>query len=307
VSLEDLGNLGSFVGGTLVIVSLLYVAFQIRQNTLSLGAAAYQESVRAANELGSLLAVHPDLNALFLRGLVDLDSLDAENRGRVSHLFLIALRSWALNRELAAKSLLPPVFSDLYEASSLPFLRSPAGRAWWAEYESNFDPEFRDFVRGRVGSEIGAARAVAQTQPGSDLSTEAQSVAARFAAAWASPELDRFIALLHADVRLLQPVTKPVVGRAAAREEFAKLLAWLPDLRGTVDRTALDGDTLLIAWRLRFTLGRAPYELRIVDRIVVEGGLIREREAYYDSLALMLALLARPSSWLGYWRYRGYV
>ncbi|MBM4267226.1 MAG: nuclear transport factor 2 family protein [Deltaproteobacteria bacterium] len=145
------------------------------------------------------------------------------------------------------------------------------------------------------------------TEPAGGFAAEAESVAARFAAAWASPELDRFIALLHPNVRLLQPVTKPIVGRAAAREEFAKLLAWLPDLRGTVDRTALDRETLLISWRLRFTLGRAPYELRTVDRIVVEGGLIREREAYYDSLALMLALLARPSSWLGYWRYRGYV
>lgn len=132
-------------------------------------------------------------------------------------------------------------------------------------------------------------------------------MAERFAAAWASPRLERFVELLHPDVRLLQPVTRPIVGRQAARAEFARLLAWLPDLCGTVDRTAMHDDTLLIAWRLRFTLGRRPYELRIVDRIVVADGLIREREAYYDSLALMIALLRRPSAWLGYWRYRGYL
>ncbi len=121
------------------------------------------------------------------------------------------------------------------------------------------------------------------------------------------PQLDRFIELLHPDVRLLQPVTTPIVGRQAAREEFARLLAWLPDMRGTVDRTAMREDTLLIAWRLRFTLGTGPYELRIVDRIVVAEALIREREAYYDSLALMIALVRRPSAWAGYWRYRGYL
>ena len=48
-------------------------------------------------------------------------------------------------------------------------------------------------------------------------------------------------------------------------------------------------------------------QARIVDRIVVADGLIREREAYYDSLALMIALLRRPSAWAGYWRYRGYL
>lgn len=132
-------------------------------------------------------------------------------------------------------------------------------------------------------------------------------VADRFAHAWAHPQLDRFIELLHPDVCLLQPVTKPIRGRAAARAEFAKLLAWLTDLRGTVDHTAVCGDVALIAWRLAFTLGGRPFELRIVDRIVVADGLIREREAYYDSLGLMIELLRRPSAWPGYWRYRGYL
>jgi ketosteroid isomerase-like protein len=137
-------------------------------------------------------------------------------------------------------------------------------------------------------------------------STEVHAVIDGFSAAWAHPDLDRFMALLHPDVLLLQPVTKPIRGRAAARAEFAKLLGWLADLRGTVDHTAATGNVALIAWRLAFTLGGKPYELRIVDRLVIEDGLIREREAYYDSLGLMIALLGRPTGWLGYWKYRGF-
>jgi len=116
------------------------------------------------------------------------------------------------------------------------------------------------------------------------------------------------MALLHPQVRLLQPVTPPVLGREKAREEFARLLRWLPDLHGTVDSWAVGSDGhLLIAWRLAFTLGRSAYELRIVDRIVVADGLIREREAYFDSLGFLLATLLRPSAWLGYLRYRAYL
>ena len=127
----------------------------------------------------------------------------------------------------------------------------------------------------------------------------------RFARAWASPRLEGFVDLLHPDVRLLQPVTPPILGREAARREFARLLRWLPDLRGTVDESATDGPVALIAWRLAFCLGGHPFELRIVDRIVVAENLIREREAYYDSLGFMIALLRRPRAWPGYWRYRG--
>jgi hypothetical protein len=134
-----------------------------------------------------------------------------------------------------------------------------------------------------------------------------RAVVEGFTRAWASPALECFMELLHPDVLLLQPVTRPIRGRDAARAEFARLLTWLPDLRGTVDRSAIDGDLALVAWRLAFTLGRQPVELRIVDRIVVADGLIREREAYYDSLGLMIMLLRRPSAWRGYWRYRGYL
>jgi len=136
---------------------------------------------------------------------------------------------------------------------------------------------------------------------------DVQAVIDGFTAAWAHPNLDHFMALLHPDVLLLQPVTKPIHGRDAARVEFAQLLGWLPDLRGTVDHTAATANIALIAWRLAFALGGKPYELRIVDRLVVEDGLIREREAYYDSLGLMIALLGRPSGWLGYWKYRSFL
>ena len=137
--------------------------------------------------------------------------------------------------------------------------------------------------------------------------SDTRAVVEQFTAAWAHPRAEKLVELLHPDCLLLQPVTRPIRGREAARAEFAKLLGWLTDLRGTVDRSAVDGDLALVAWRLHFTLGGAPYELRIVDRLVVEDGLIREREAYYDSLALMLAVLRRPRAWLGYLRYRGYL
>ena len=130
---------------------------------------------------------------------------------------------------------------------------------------------------------------------------DVQQVIDGFTAAWAHPDLERFMALLHPEVRLLQPVVKPIVGATAARTEFARLLDWIPSLRGTVDHHAIDESTALIAGRLVFPLGREPYELRIIDRLVVGDGLIREREAYSDSLGLMMTLLARPSAWLGYW------
>ena len=42
MSLEDLGNIGEFVAAVAVVVSLIYLAVQIRDNTRSLQAASLQ-------------------------------------------------------------------------------------------------------------------------------------------------------------------------------------------------------------------------------------------------------------------------
>jgi len=42
MSLEDLGNIGEFVAAVSVVVSLIYLAVQIRQNTRSVRASTYQ-------------------------------------------------------------------------------------------------------------------------------------------------------------------------------------------------------------------------------------------------------------------------
>ena len=138
-----------------------------------------------------------------------------------------------------------------------------------------------------------------------DPSANTTELAQKFARAWTAPNPDRFAALLHPQCRLLQPATKPILGSDAARGEFERLIRWLPDIRGEVDRTYADESTLVIVWRLSFRLGGQPFELRIVDRIVMADGLIREREAYYDSLRFMWTLMRRPSAWFGYLRYLG--
>lgn len=146
----------------------------------------------------------------------------------------------------------------------------------------------------------------ATTMP-ADGSADLATIAARFTEVWARPDPDRLVALLDPGVRLLQPVTSELRGKEAARRDFARLLRWLPDLHGVIDSSAGSGDTLLVAWHLRFTLARRPRSISIVDRIVVRGGLIVEREAYFDSLRFFLMVLASPSEWLGYARYRGFL
>jgi ketosteroid isomerase-like protein len=138
-----------------------------------------------------------------------------------------------------------------------------------------------------------------------DETDATRAMARLFEKAWARPRVDDFMALLHPDVVLEQPVTPTIRGIEAARRDFARLLQWLPEAVGTVHGWAASGDTLFVEWVLRARLGGAPLEVPMVDRIVVRDALIVHRTAFFDSARVMRAVSTRPSSWTGFLRYRG--
>ena len=130
-------------------------------------------------------------------------------------------------------------------------------------------------------------------------SSGVEDVARAFARTWANPNIDRFMELFHRDVRLTQPLSPLIVGKSAARREFERMFRLFPDLHGEVDHWGAERDHVMIAWRLRTTIGRGIYEWRIADHLRVEDGLIIERDALYDSIALMTRILrSGPSAWV---------
>ena len=124
-----------------------------------------------------------------------------------------------------------------------------------------------------------------------------------FAEGWANPVdpdsfCDHFDPWLHDDVRMIQPSIRPMVGKRAFREEFARpLFDLVPDLRGTVENWASAGDVVYIELRLEGTVGGRPLRMRSCDRIILRDGKAVERLAYIDATPLVQAVLRSPRSW----------
>jgi hypothetical protein len=75
MTLEDLGNIGEFVAAVGVIVSLIYLAIQIRRNTGSVRAATFQNVSKAWQDWMYSLS-EGDTFPLFYRGCFDPTSLN---------------------------------------------------------------------------------------------------------------------------------------------------------------------------------------------------------------------------------------
>jgi ketosteroid isomerase-like protein len=126
---------------------------------------------------------------------------------------------------------------------------------------------------------------------------------AMFADGWANPVdadsfCDHFDPWLDDEVRMIQPSIRPMVGKHAFREEFARpLFDLVPDLHGTVDGWSATGDVAYIELRLEGTVGRRKFTMHTCDRVKIRDGRAVERFAYLDAAPLIKAVLASPRSW----------
>jgi ketosteroid isomerase-like protein len=126
---------------------------------------------------------------------------------------------------------------------------------------------------------------------------------AAFIEGWQAPAsadafADHFEAWFDPHIRLIQPQLGTLVGRQAFRNRFARpLFTLIPDLHGQVERFAVGLDSAYVELRLYGTLGGRPITWRVCDRATLRDGVVIERESYFNPLPLMLAILARPSSW----------
>lgn len=150
--LEALGNLGDFVGGIAVIVTLLYLAIQVRQNSQMLRANALAASSAANISFNHLLGSDPATARVYQLGLESFTSLSEEEQRQFVHLLrglftvyqhvfqqyeggLVDENIWLHDRE-AARGIL-----------GLPHVA-----VWWERRKTAFTPTFVEAIGGALSS-----------------------------------------------------------------------------------------------------------------------------------------------------------
>jgi hypothetical protein len=91
MNLGDLANLAQIIGGIAVVISLFYVAFQIRQNTNAVRSATAQAVHENYASWYHLLAADSDLSQITVNGLRDYASLSEMERARFVATFMAFL------------------------------------------------------------------------------------------------------------------------------------------------------------------------------------------------------------------------
>jgi hypothetical protein len=140
MSIEILGILAEVVGAFAVVISVIYLASQIRQsyaqldqNNVIAKAAAESELHFKYQELLRTMLDRPGLREIVIRGLNDYESLTMQEKGHfgmwatplVVH-FDVVLRQYS-------HGLVDENYLEEFRLMTLSLVSTEGGRAWWAE------------------------------------------------------------------------------------------------------------------------------------------------------------------------------
>jgi len=150
LTFDVLGNIGDFIGGIGVVVTLIYLAGQIRQNTRSVQVSAYHAAQRDVADILDSVASDPELTRIFFDGNQDYDSLSKEDRRRYALCITSLLRKL---ENILHQTRLGTLDRAQWEGLFSEFRRifaQPGTRAWWVRGRSAFNSELQDFVEQEV-------------------------------------------------------------------------------------------------------------------------------------------------------------
>lgn len=133
-------------GAVAVVVSLVYLAAQIRQGNTVAKAAGQESVVNAFRNFTQPIAQDPDLYRLFHQGVEEFDSLEGDDRGRFFHLAFQFGKVFESAHFHYTRGLLDEGTWVGWCNGLAHYAHAPGWRKYWALRSDLYSPEFREFV-----------------------------------------------------------------------------------------------------------------------------------------------------------------
>jgi uncharacterized protein (TIGR02246 family) len=119
------------------------------------------------------------------------------------------------------------------------------------------------------------------------MSTDVRALFDRYAEAWERRDAVA-IAAMHTEdsVYHLHAGSEPAQGREAVREAFAELFRQWPDISFDLVEVLVGDDFWAVEWKVR----SGAFEADLADVVKLEGGLVKSKQSYIDSVAVQAQL-----------------
>ncbi len=155
---EAIAAIGEIVGATAVLITFIYLAVQIRQNTAAVATSTYESVMTGFNDINIVVASHPALAALLDRGCQTPNKLNAEDVVQFNFLLRCYANQWWKLFKLHERGSLPAAEWHIFAREAAQFMDQPGCKPFraqnalfadlYSELEKHGGSEISDFGFG---------------------------------------------------------------------------------------------------------------------------------------------------------------
>jgi hypothetical protein len=165
VSISELGSIGELLGSIAVLISLVYLAIQVKRNTETARTSTYQSVVSEFSALNHAMAGTPDLSMLFVDAMENFAALKTDEKARMSQIFFVLFRNFENMYYQYSKGYLDDDVWMGWKRLMLTYHARPGFQTWWAVRSDTFSPLFVEFLRSeKIDKAIASYHDITQLQ-----------------------------------------------------------------------------------------------------------------------------------------------
>ncbi len=146
MDLQTLANVGEFLGGLGVIVSLIYLAVQIRGNTSSQQSETYARSLERMASMQAFMSKDHAFTKMFSEGLIDPSQLTITQKIQFSWVLTEMFGNIEFMFFQSEQRNIPAELWDRWVETLKWWLTFPGVVAWWKGKPTPFTPAFMSCV-----------------------------------------------------------------------------------------------------------------------------------------------------------------
>ena len=138
-----IGAVGEVLGAVAVVLTLVYVAAQVRHNTTALNRAASADAIAGIRHWNQTLIDDPTMVRIFGQGVEDMNGLDEDGRARFAVLIFNWLKTFEdMHYQFSKGAMEPEVWQGWERLGGIYFTRQGI-RQYWGERRQVFSPAFQ--------------------------------------------------------------------------------------------------------------------------------------------------------------------
>lgn len=150
MTLQSLAFIGEIIGAVVVVLSLVYLAVQVRQNTEAQRTENYARALERLATFQSMLSTGSEISSIFSKGIADISNLTAQEKLRFNWSMYEAFGAFEFMFHAARKKSIDDEIWSRWSQAIAWYLTFPGVHKWWMIRPLPFTDSFSSFVESLI-------------------------------------------------------------------------------------------------------------------------------------------------------------